>query len=407
MKKFSGTASFRDPIHGFIHADPLEQALIDSRPLQRLRWIRQLAFAYLVFPGAEHSRFSHALGAMELAGRVYDALAGRSDGLLDPAPSSLGRRRIRVAALVHDIGHAPFSHSAEDLFAGGIDHEEMTRRLLALAEVERLFEAYGEGLEPASIAALLRSPDERTPSADGLLSKIISGELDVDKMDYLLRDSLACGVRYGTYDLDRMLETIQPLRDPDSGAWGLGIDEGGVHALEALVMARYYMFTQVYFNVTGKALELHFSEWLRETGRRWSDDAESFLRHDDVSILTEMRASPSRHARAVVERDYFPLAYETGEHLSIDEKAEFEAILPAVLEEFGGDRLLVSNSAKDPHRLGESRVLVRRTGGDLIPMAEASQFMRHLSRIDRYRIYTAPELRAVVGSRVRELARLA
>ncbi len=401
--KPSGGASFRDPIHGFIHADPLERALIDSRPLQRLRWIRQLAFAYLVFPGAEHSRFSHALGAMQLAGRVYDALASRCDDLLDPDPRSIDRRRIRVAALVHDIGHAPFSHSAEGLFAGGIDHEEMTRRLLALEEIERLFEAHGDGLEPSSIAALLSGAGDRGAEADALLSKVISGELDVDKMDYLLRDSLACGVRYGTYDLDRMVETILPLRDPESGAWGVGIEEGGVHALEALVMARYYMFTQVYFNLTGKALELHFSEWLRETGRLWPDDAESFLGHDDVSVLTEMRASASLHARAVVARDYFPLAYETAEHLSAGEKAEFEAVLPELLEEFGGDRLLVSNSAKDPHRLSQSRVLVRRTGGDLIPMAEASQFIGYLSRIDRYRIYAAPELRADVEARVRQL----
>jgi HD superfamily phosphohydrolase len=400
LKHYSGTASFRDPIHGFIHADPLEQALINSRPLQRLRWIRQLAFAYLVFPGAEHSRFSHALGAMELAGKAYDALAVRPDSPLDPDPLSPDRRRLRVAALVHDIGHAPFSHSAEDLFTGGIDHEEMTRRLLALDEIGEIFAAYGEGLEPASLEPLLTGAGN---DADALLAKVISGELDVDKMDYLLRDSLYCGVRYGTYDLDRMLETILPLRDPDSGSWGMGIDEGGVHALEALVMARYYMFTQVYFNLTGKALELHFSEWLREAGRHWPDDPESFLRQDDVSVMTEMREDDNRHARAVVERDYFPLAYETDEHLTREEKAEFEGLLPGVLEEFGSDRLLVSNSAKDPHRLGQSRVLVRRSGGTLTPMEEVSQFMRHLSRIDRYRIYTAPELRNQVAAHLQQL----
>ena len=400
MKKYSGTASFRDPIHGFIHADPLEQALINSRPLQRLRWIRQLAFAYLVFPGAEHSRFSHALGAMELAGKVYDALAARSGGLLDPDARSLDRRRIRVAALVHDIGHAPFSHSAEDQFAGGIDHEEMTRRLLSLDDVAELFDSYGEGLTPESIATLLSG---RGTDADRLLGKIISGELDVDKMDYLLRDSLYCGVRYGTYDLDRMLDTVLPLLDPDTGDWGLGIDEGGVHALEALVMARYYMFTQVYFNLTGKALELHFSEWLRDTGRSWPDDPESFLSHDDVSVLTDMRASHSRHARAVVERDYFPMAFETDEHLNPEQKVAFESLLPGIREEFGSASLLVSNSAKDPHRLGQSRVLVRRASGELMPMEEASQFMRHLSRIDRYRVYTAPEIRHQVTDRLTDL----
>ena len=183
----------------------------------------------------------------------------------------------------------------------------------------------------------------------------------------------------------------------------MGIDEGGVHALEALVMARYYMFTQVYFNLTGKALELHFSEWLREAGRRWPNDAEEFLLQDDVSVMTEMRADNNRHARAVVERNYFPLAFETDEHLTREQKSDFENLLPGVLEEFGSDRLLVSNSAKDPHRLGQSRVLVRRSGGALMPMEEVSQFMRHLSRIDRYRVYTAPELRAEVSVRLQQL----
>ncbi len=385
--------SFRDPIHGFIHADGLEKALIDSRPLQRLRSIRQLGFANLVFPGAEHSRFSHVLGAMELAGRAYDRLAARADGLLDPAPSSRQRRLVRVAALVHDIGHAPFSHSAEELFDDGIDHEEMTRRLLATGELREVFDRLGDGVEPQAVIELLAGPAD---PAGRLLSQIVSGQLDVDKMDYLLRDSLFCGVRYGSYDLPRLLDTMLPLEDPDTGDWGLGIDEGGVHALEALVMARYYMFTQVYFNVTVKALELHFSQWLRERGRRWPATPDAFLEHDDVSALAAMRASDSAHARAVVDRLHYPLAFETGEHLSRQDKQRFERLLEELEERFEGRRLLVSNSAKDPHRLGESRVLVRRFNGELVPMERASHFIRHLARIERYRIYAPAEAAAEV-----------
>ena len=403
MKRYSGIASFRDPIHGFIHADPLEQALINSRPLQRLRWIRQLAFAYLVFPGAEHSRFSHALGAMELAGKVYDALASRGDGLLDPGPRALDRRRIRVAALVHDLGHAPFSHSAEDLFAGGIDHEEMTRRLLALEDVERLFEAYGDGIEPASIARLLSGSDGAQRDADGLLAKIISGELDVDKMDYLLRDSLYCGVRYGSFDLERLLDTMVAIMDPDTGQWGLGVDEGGVHALEALVMARYYMFTQVYFNVVGKAFELHLTKWLSSAGVRWPSDPEAFLEFDDHWVTTRMQASDDPHAAAVVRRRHYALAFETDEHLSPEQKARFAAVLPRLEERFGTDELMVSNSAKDPHRLGAARVLVRRWDGGLEPMEQASHFIGHLERIERYRVYASARLRDDVAAAVREL----
>ena len=387
-------ASFRDPIHGFIHADALEKALIDSRPVQRLRSIHQLGFAYLVFPGAEHSRFGHALGAMQLAGSVYDALAARSEGVLDPDPRSVERRLVRAAALLHDIGHAPFSHSAEDLFAEAIDHEEMTRRLLGLAEIETVFADCGDGIEPADVLRLLTAP---RGASERLLSQIVSGELDVDKMDYLLRDSLFCGVQYGSYDLPRLVDTMIPIRDPETGEWGLGVFEGGVHALEALVMARYYMFTQVYFNPIGKALELHFNEWLLESGHRWPAEPEAFLAESDYSIVNAMGRSSSPHARAVIERQYYPMVFETREHLSAEEKNRFETLLPSLVEEFGRHQILVSRSAKDPHRLGAARVLVRRFDGELEPMERASHFIRHLARIDRYRIYTPPAIKKEVS----------
>jgi len=392
--------SLRDPVHGFIRADALESALINSRPVQRLRFIHQLGFAFLVFPGAEHSRFSHVLGAMHLAGRVYDALCAKSAGLLPPGTRSRERRLVRAAALLHDVGHAPFSHSAEELFEGGIDHEEMTRRLLALPEIGEIFARHGDGLEPADVVRLLAGGGGST---EHLLARIISGELDVDKMDYLLRDSLYCGVRYGSYDLERLLDTMQPIEDPETATWGIGVDEGGVHALEALVMARYYMFTQVYFNATGKALELHLNQWLLENGRRWACEPEAFLQQDDVSVWTDLRQAGSLHARAVVERDHFPVAFETREHLSPEDKERFEDLLPELTSRFGAGHLLISNSAKDPHRMRSSRVLVRRFDGSLEPMEEASHFIRHLARIDRYRVYTPPSLRAAVAATLREL----
>ena len=391
--------SIRDPVHGFVRADPLEAALINSRPVQRLRFIHQLGFTFLVIPGAEHSRFGHVIGAMHLAGRVYDALCTKSEGMLPGGAAAPERRLTRVAALLHDLGHAPFSHSAEDLFEGGIDHEEMTRRLLGSPEIEEIFARHGDGLGTADVRRLLQGGGTAT---ERLLAKIVSGELDVDKMDYLLRDSLFCGVRYGTYDLERLLDTMLPIRDPETGEWGVGVDEGGVHALEALVMARYYMFTQVYFNVTGKAMELHLNEWREERGVRWSAEPEAFLGQDDVSVWSALRRSDSVHAHALVERRHFPVAFETREHLSREEKERFEALLPEVRARFGLGSLLVSNSAKDPHRMSRSRVLVRRFDGSLEAMEHASQFIRHLSRIDRYRIYTPPELREEVAAALRE-----
>lgn len=399
--------TIRDPIHGFIRADALESALIASRPVQRLRFVHQLGLASLVFPGAEHSRFAHALGAMELAGRVYDALADKSEGLLPVGRTARPRRVLRAAALLHDVGHAPFSHSAEELFEAGLDHEAMTRRLLAgLPELGEIFARYGAdgdgGVSAAEVARVLEGGGADGDEVTRLLGQIVSGDLDVDKMDYLLRDSLYCGVRYGSYDLDRLLDTLLPLQDPDSGEWGIGVEEGGVHAAEALVMARYYMFTQVYFNPVGKALELHLNEWLTERGKRWPADPEAFLALDDVTVLAALRRSDNPHARHVVERTHYPLAFETGEHLTEDERRRFEALLADLRRRFGRGVLLVSHAAKDPHRFEQSRLLVRHRDGRLEPMARASHFIRHLGRIERFRVYAPLERCAEVAEALGE-----
>jgi hypothetical protein len=388
----------RDPIHGFLHLDDLESALLGSRPVQRLRWIHQLGLTFLVYPGAEHSRFSHVLGATAVAGRVFDALMAKRPGMMPREEAAQARRLVRAAALLHDVGHAPFSHSAEDRFEGGIDHEEMTRRLLGAGEVRALFARHGRGVEVEQVLDLLAG---RVPAERRFLAQIVSGELDVDKMDYLLRDSLFCGVRYGVYDLDRLIDTLTPIEDPETGAIGLGIEEGGVHAVEALILARYYMFTQVYFNVTGKALEHHLTEWLRSGDRHWASDPARFLAEDDHSTLAAMRADPGVHARAVVDRAHFPLAFETREHPSPAEREAFDAAVPELAERYGEGSILVVRSAKDPHRLGPSRVLVARADGRVEPMERASQFLRHLTRIDRSRVYARPEIRDEVATRLR------
>ena len=379
--------SVRDPVHGFIRATDLEAEIISSRPVQRLRWIRQLGLTHLVFPGAEHSRFSHTLGSMHLAGRLYDALADLPLSPLDRGANAPARQQVRVAALLHDIGHAPFSHSAESLFEGEIEHEDMSARLAGTPEIIEILERHD--VDPNPVQAILRGDQDGTTR---LLGQMISSELDVDKMDYLLRDSLFCGVEYGRYDLERILDTVRPLEDPETGAWGLGIDQGGVHAFEALVLARYYMFTQVYFNVTGKVLELHLTEWLRDEDINWPAGVEDFLALDDTAILHRMRQSNSPHAKAVTERSRYRLVHESSAHLGHQARAALEQKLQDLQGELGPDSLLVSRAAKDPHHLEDTRLMVRYAGGDLVPMVEASQFIAHLPRIDMLRVYARPDL---------------
>jgi len=226
----SSEREIRDPIHGFIHRDPHELKVIDTGLFQRLRRIKQLALASYVYPGALHTRFEHSMGAMHVAGRVAGELRLKQHEY----------RILRLAALLHDVGHGPFSHGSEEVMQGVTGkkqiHEEITAQIiLNSAELDGPL----SGDERKEIVGLLN--DER---GDAVLRSILSGPLDVDKQDYLLRDSYFCGVKYGVYDIDRLIETLCILED--QGQRELAITQDGVLTLEQFVIARYHMTGQVY-----------------------------------------------------------------------------------------------------------------------------------------------------------------
>jgi len=231
----------RDPIHGFIKFSSIETNVINTRAFQRLRRIRQLALASLVYPGALHTRFEHSLGVMHLAGRLYDqVMRHRSD--------SEELRAVRLAALLHDIGHGPFSHVSESVLKR---HSKKAKE--RASRTEEIHEALTCDLieQCDELSSLL---DRTTMKlvidllsgrcGDKTLTGIITGPLDADKLDYLLRDSYYCGVKYGVYDLDRLVSTY--TRPNDDGDAGIAISRDGVHSLEQFIMAKYYMTTQVY-----------------------------------------------------------------------------------------------------------------------------------------------------------------
>lgn len=226
----------RDPIHGFISRSELEQEVIDAPAFQRLRLIRQLAMASLVYPGAVHTRFDHSIGAMHVAGRIAKSVE------LDDEQVKL----VRLAALLHDIGHGPFSHVSEpvlEAFAKKRDpsgkkqiHEELTGLIIS---------------KDKAISRLLSDRDRERiigilsgTFGDSVMKDIVSGPLDADKQDYLLRDSYFCGVKYGLFDQDRLSECLRKHEDSDDKY--LAITQDGVHVLEQFVLAKYYMTTQVY-----------------------------------------------------------------------------------------------------------------------------------------------------------------
>jgi len=236
---------FRDPVHGLIELrgdDRPIAELLETRAMQRLRRIKQMGLAWLVYPGAEHSRFSHALGAFHVAQRVIKQL--RLDGrvALD----------VKVAALVHDIGHGPFSHAWEHVFPGS-DHERWGARIVAEdAELRAALETLAPGLS-ASMTAFWHKTYK-----PAFARKLVSSQLDVDRLDYLLRDGHYSGAGYATYDLDWILHAlaVEEVRTSDDDPRDLVIDyRRGMFAVEQYLFARSYMYAQVYHHKTVRAAE--------------------------------------------------------------------------------------------------------------------------------------------------------
>ena len=249
---------FCDPVHDFISVDSDERRVIDSPPLQRLRHIHQLAMTHLVYPGATHRRFEHSLGTMELAGRVYDVITNPSatddevrkacPEVEDEAQRLYWRRVVRLAALCHDIGHLPFSHAAErQLLPDGWSHERISRDII-LSELSNHFEDMIPPVRADHVAKLAVGPKKAKDLPfspwERILSEIIVGDaFGVDRMDYLLRDSLHAGVAYGNFGHHRLINTLRilPLSADDASdrEVSLGVELGGLRSAEALLMARY------------------------------------------------------------------------------------------------------------------------------------------------------------------------
>ncbi len=227
----------RDPLWNNIRLDSLALSLLETPVVQRLRYVRQLGLAFLVYPGATHSRFEHALGTWHLAGVALRLLEER--GSL-AGVSNHDQQIVRAAALLHDVGHYPFSHALEEI--GVTHHEEVARPLLTGSLIgEKLRAALGDSA-PAEVFALI------TGRSSAALQGLISGSLDLDKIEYLKRDALMCGVPYGEIDVDRLLNSLLLVPHPDHGRLTLGIHEKGLSALESLLFAKYQMYRNVYWH---------------------------------------------------------------------------------------------------------------------------------------------------------------
>jgi HD superfamily phosphohydrolase len=284
---------YRDPVHNIIRLSTdtdegrLMVRLIDSREFQRLRHIKQLGLALFTYQGAEHSRFTHSLGVLHLMTRVLDRLGERYE--IRPED----RAAARAAALLHDIGHGPFSHVMEKVL--GFHHEQWTVRAVLSEETEvgQELRAYSADL-PASIARIIEGRFQ--PAA---LAQLVSSQLDVDRMDYLLRDSLMTGAKYGIYDLEWVINALAIDEEADR----IYVEARGLYAVEEYLQARYYMFRQVYFHRTLRSAEAVLRSVLRralkllEAGQEvWCAPGasfERFLRREPLTLSEHLSMDDS------------------------------------------------------------------------------------------------------------------
>jgi hypothetical protein len=267
----------RDPLWNNIRVDAEALAVVDSEPFQRLRYVRQLGHAFLVYPGATHTRFEHALGAYHLAGRALALLAERGE-LQEVPPHEV--TLVRLAALLHDIGHYPFSHALEE--AGLPSHEVLAREHLAHPQ---LAAALATGAIPAVAARLSALIEGSSPSP---LQGLISGSLDLDKIEYLTRDARMCGVPYGTVDVDRLLHSLAVVNGPE-GVRAVGLHEKGVSALESLLFAKYQMYRNVYWHHAVRSATAMFKRLVRGAIAAGELDAGWIAHSTDEALMEALR----------------------------------------------------------------------------------------------------------------------
>ncbi len=290
----------RDPIWNNIRVDEPTLQLVDTDVFQRLRYVRQLGLAFLVYPGATHSRFEHALGAYHLA-RATLALLNERDGLggADAEEQAI----IRAAALLHDVGHYPFSHALEEI--GQLHHEDVAKPLITSGVVSEILSATISPTAPRRVFELIRGVSSSP------LQGLISGSLDLDKIEYLKRDAFMCGVPYGEIDVDRLTNSMLLIDDPDTGKPMIGVREKGLSALESLLFAKYQMYRNVYWHHGVRSATAMYKRMVEDALRVSAIDAELLPSYTDEGLLHRLEhAHPTPILDALRSRRLYKRALE-------------------------------------------------------------------------------------------------
>lgn len=423
----------RDPIHGPILLSLIEQTVLRTRAFQRLRNVKQLGFAELVFPGAAHNRFLHSLGVMHLAGQAFDAVFRDATWLPDDERARL-RQTLRLAGMLHDVGHAPLSHSSESLFPSieklalpavhsrdpkrQARHEHYTLKLLLDSELGRTVDASLASLggRARHVAALLHGGVALADAPfvvagrdlRSVLMSLCSGEVDVDRMDYLQRDSYFSGVSYGQFDHAWLIGHLTHY-ESDDGQVHLALRDRAIYTFDDFLLSRMHMFLMVYFH----AKVVCYDQMLRRFYDELQDfevpaDPEAFVELDDPAIWRMLRQASGRSdwARRIEQGEPLALVAERGWHQRDDDLDALEAWLQSRgIEHFR----VTSNGALSKYRSSQDggiyvHIQPRLGEGRFLPLGEATNlFERYADTTRMERTYVPREHAEAVE---RELLRL-
>ena len=405
----------RDPVYGFISFNEWEKK-IDHPDFQRLRRIRQLGLTDMVYPGATHTRFEHSLGVMHLATLIYDSIVSKDANkkILEESvgynKDGLGKDRqlIRLSALLHDLGHAPFSHASEEIMPKNertgklYKHEDYTSVIIkdSLTDVieNHQINRTNYQIKAEEVAALIEG------NADILGERIfwkvlISSQLDADRGDYLLRDSHHIGVKYGIYDYLRLINTLAVGIDPESEEVVLGVDEGGWHVAESLIISRYQMFTQVYFHKTRRAYDYHLGEVLKSylvSSLPPPEKIDEFMKLSDFEIWNFIidNSSDNVDCDAILRRKHIREVYSTSEtpkgeaeekKKEIETSLDDEGIWYYEDEAKGLWYKLIEGGEED------REVMIIDKSGEVAPLHSYSSIVNNMGEMKQIRIYTKME----------------
>lgn len=388
------TRNIRDPLYGFIDLNKIESEILDTSPFQRLRFICQLGTTPFVYPTGCHYRFEHSLGVLKLSSRLIESLKYRKLKLKE-----IDEKIFRLSAMLHDIGHSPFSHVGEDmmLFKKGFDHEEMTIKIIEESIIAKIIKKNLDKDSLNRIKFISTGKGKPITDLDILFTTLLTGEAGIDRMDYLLRDSYYLGVAYGKFDLERIFETI--LYDSNINPHILW-EEGGKHAIEQFILARYFMFLEVYFHKTRRILDYHLSqsikECLKETikSENYPIDINDYMKWNDIIVLNWMiEHKDNNYVKRILKRDFFKkIDKESKEHPSSEEMLQWEILETKLRNKFGGDSYYIDKAEKSPLKYEKTDIAILLKNRP-VQLQKISTLVASLKPIKKYRIYAEKDKR--------------